>query len=180
MSTTGILSKIFPNRVREILGESLQKRAEAFFGQIPTMDDALTAASVGTGGDGVTAMHDVAEGGVFSALIELAGASSLGMRIDKQTIPVSEETTSICNLFGIDPYVSLGEGALIIASARNKSEEIVSRLSKRGIVAAVIGEITNQDGGVVSHEIHGDVLLNRPPNDPYWGAYHKAVSSKWS
>jgi len=180
ISATGILSKIFPNRVRETLGESLQRSAEAYFGQIPVRDDALTAVSVGTGVDGVTAMHDVAEGGVFSALLELAGASSLGMRIDKKTIPVSAETTSICKLFGIDPYVSLGEGALIITCARNKSEEIVARLSKKGILAAVIGETTNQDGGVVSHEIHGDVPLSRPTNDPYWGAYLDAVSNKWS
>ena len=180
ISATGILSKIFPNRVKEILGESLQKSAEAYFGQISAMDDALTAASVGTGADGVTAMHDVAEGGVFTALLELAGASSLGMRIEKQAIPVSNETRSICKLFGLDPYLSLGEGAMIIACARNKSEEIVGRLTKKGITAAVIGEMTNQDNGVVSHEIHGDVPVSRQSTDPYWSAYYAAVSNKWN
>ena len=180
ISTTGILSKIFPNRVKEILGEAIQRTAEDNFGRISVMDDALTAASVGTGADGVTAMHDVAEGGVFTALLELAEASSLGMRIEKQAIQVSDETRSICKLFGIDPYVSLGEGAMIIACARNKSEEIVGSLAKKGINGTVIGEMTSQEGGVVSHEIHGDVPISRPQSDPYWNAYLTAVSSKWN
>jgi hydrogenase expression/formation protein HypE len=180
ISTIGILSKIFPNHVRDRLGESTQKAAEDYFGLIPSVNDALTAVSVGTGLEGVSAMHDVAEGGVFSALIDLAGASSLGMKIQKEKIPISEETISVCKLFGIDPYISLGEGALVITCSKSKSEDVVEKLAKQGIVAAVIGETVSQDQGVVDLGIQGDSPIIRPKNDPYWNAYANAVSNKWN
>ena len=56
---------------------------------------------------GVSAMHDVTEGGIFGALWEMAEASGVGLEIDLKKIPVRQETIEICEFFGINPYCLL-------------------------------------------------------------------------
>lgn len=53
---------------------------------------------------GVSAMHDVTEGGIFGALWEMAEASGVGLEIDTKKIPIRQETVEICEFFGINPY----------------------------------------------------------------------------
>ena len=179
ISTTGLLSKMFPNRIRKELGEQIQKKAEGYFEKISSIKDALTAASVGAGDMGVTAMHDVAEGGVFASMSELAAASSLGMKITKSKIPVSPETRGICDLFGIDPYWSLGEGAMVVCCNPEKSKMLIGKLAEGGIHSAVVGEMASKAEGVILSDDKESKGLTRPPSDPYWNAYYSAVSKKW-
>lgn len=48
---------------------------------------------------GVSAMHDITEGGIFGALWEMAEASGVGLEIDLKKIPVRQETIEICEFF---------------------------------------------------------------------------------
>jgi len=179
ISTTGLLSKIFSHTVSEKLGEEVQQKAEGNFRKISATRDALLAASLGTGNDGVTAIHDVAEGGVFSSMMELATASSLGMKIEKSAILVSSETEGICSLFEIDPYWSLGEGALVITCNPVKAPAIVEKLRMQHVPASIVGEMLEKKEGVFVIQENRRFELQRPVADPYWNAYYSAVDKKW-
>ena len=54
---------------------------------------------------GVSAMHDVTEGGIFGALWEMAEASGVGLEIDLKKIPIRQETVEVCEFFGVNPYL---------------------------------------------------------------------------
>lgn len=64
----------------------------------------------------VTAMHDPTEGGVATAIHEIAAASGLGAEIDDTAIPILECTRSIAGHFGINPLGLISSGALLFAS----------------------------------------------------------------
>lgn len=179
ISTTGLLSRIFPRVLKRELGEEIQKKAANYFAKISAADDCILAASVEIGDGGVTAMHDVAEGGVFASMMELAGASSLGMKIEKSKIPVSQETNLICDLFGIDPYWSLGEGAMQITCRPDKARSVVSKLDQGGVKSTIVGEMVEKKEGVYIAEDRMKTRLDRPAADPYWNAYYSAVAKKW-
>ena len=125
-------------------------------------------------------MHDATEGGVIAGLIELTTASRLGLMVDLGQIHVSEETEALCELFRIDPLVSLSEGSLIIASKPTKTEEICSKLSSQGIPSAVVGSLTSKFRGCMAATGKGTRSLSYPRVDPYWKAYAKAVKRGWS
>ena len=87
---------------------------------------------------GVGAMHDVTEGGIFGALWEMAEASGIGLEIDLKKIPVRQETVEICEFFGINPYLLISSGSMLMAS--RDGNLLVRELEKNGIPAAVIGK----------------------------------------
>ena len=65
---------------------------------------------------GVTAMHDVTEGGIMGALWELAESSGVGLEIDLKKIPVKQETIEICNYFDINPYHLISSGSMLMTT----------------------------------------------------------------
>ena len=87
---------------------------------------------------GVHAMHDVTEGGIFGALWEMAEASGVGLEIDLKIIQVRQESIEICEYFGINPYVLISSGSMLIAAPDGNM--LVRDLEKAGIPAAVVGK----------------------------------------
>src|SRR5256886_6597278 len=81
LEATAILSNTFPDLVQKKLGAEVTSRARALSESMSTVEDALTAASVGLRSDGVWAMHDATEGGVRNAVWEMAQASGLGVDV---------------------------------------------------------------------------------------------------
>ena len=86
---------------------------------------------------GVTAMHDVTEGGVLGAAWEICYASGLGLILDKEAVPVTKATRQIAQAAGIDPLRLLGSGSLLIGCSQGKA--MVQALRQEGIPAALIG-----------------------------------------
>jgi hydrogenase expression/formation protein HypE len=101
----------------------------------------LPAARALRAGTGVHAMHDPTEGGLISALHELAGAAGAGLRVHRDAIPVLPETRAICAALGLDPLRLLASGALLAAVDPAAAAGALARLQAAGIPAAVIGEI---------------------------------------
>ncbi|MCC8028403.1 MAG: AIR synthase family protein [Lachnospiraceae bacterium] len=87
---------------------------------------------------GVTAMHDISEGGVFGALWELAESSGIGLEISLKKIPVRQETVEICNFFDINPYQLVSGGSMLMAAPDGDS--LAQVLLAAGIPATVIGK----------------------------------------
>lgn len=87
----------------------------------------------------VTAMHDPTEGGVVSALWELAEASSTTLRVDPRAIPIPALARRICAAFDIDPLCSIASGALIITVSAPGVSKTCDALARAGIACADIG-----------------------------------------
>jgi hydrogenase maturation factor len=140
------------------------------------VEDALTAVEAGVRENGVTAMHDATECGVWGGLFEVAQASGVGMTIDKDKIIVQDAVRKVCDLFGIDPYSSISEGTLIITCRPHRAKEVVRRLSDKGIPAGMAGEIVESRQGMRFFEHGTSQELIHPKVDPFWGAFGKAAS----
>lgn len=176
IEAAGLFAVTFPQRVAERYGEGFAQEAEKLFWQMSVVEDALTAVEVGVRGAGVTAMHDATECGVWGGLVEIAQASNVGLSIDKDKIIVQEHVRGICELFGIDPYSSISEGTLIITSKPNKAQEVVQRLSDKGIPASQVGEVVEKTQGMRYFEAGKAHELVHPKVDPFWAAFGKAAS----
>jgi len=177
---TAVLSRAFPRTVLKFLGQSLFRETKDYFMRMSNVNDSLTAVKEGIHSHGVTAIHDVTEGGVIAAILEMATASGLGGTIDLESIPVSEETMEISKLFHIDPLTSLGEGSLIIASTPQKTSRVVDRLQSEGVKATVVGQLSSGIRGVYAISRKGRSQIRYPARDPYWQAYWRAVRKGWS
>lgn len=180
LGTTAVLTRAFPRTVRRALGPRLFERAWEFLSNMSTVKDALTAVSVGVHSNGVTAMHDVTEGGVLAAILEMAESSGLGAEVDLEELPIAEETKVICKLFRTEPLTSLGEGSLVIASRPEMTGNILGKLSSEGVQAAVVGRLSSRVRGNYARTSRGRSALHYPKRDPYWKAFWRAAGKGWS
>ncbi len=178
IEATGIFALAFKDRIREAFGEEFSRRAEKIFYQMSVVEDALTAASVGTREKGVTAMHDATECGVWGGLYEIAKASRVGMRIEKDKIIVLDEVEKICAKFGMDPYASISEGTLILTCKPAKANLILKKLQRKGIPASIVGEVIPESHGIILVEQGKERALEHPRVDPFWPAFAKALAAK--
>ncbi len=176
IEATGLFGVTFPHKVAEKYGENVAKEAEDIFWKMTVVEDALTAASVGVRDEGVTAMHDATECGIWGGLEELAQASKVGMTVDKEKIIVKDAVQKVCEMYDIDPFTSISEGTLIITSRPQKANEVVNRLDDKGIEASIVGEVTDADKGLHYFENGKSYNLVHPKVDPFWAAFGKAVS----
>jgi hydrogenase maturation factor len=175
IEATGIFAAMFPKLIEENFGLDFNQKAQQIFYRMSVVEDALTAVSVGVREEGVSAMHDATECGIWGALFEMSQAASLGMKVEKERIVVEDCVEDICKLFGIDPYASISEGTLIIACRERKAEKIVAALSRKGIPSSIVGELVNPKYGMILMEEGKEKKLEHPLVDPFWGAFYRAL-----
>ena len=175
IEATGILATMFPQLIEENFGLEFSRRAQQIFYKMSVVGDAMTAVGVGVREEGVSAMHDATECGVWGGLFELSQAANLGIRIEKERIVLEDCVKEICDLFGIDPYASISEGTLIIACREHKAEEIVEALSRKGISSAIVGEFIGPKHRMILVEEGRERKLEHPLVDPFWGAFYRAL-----
>ncbi len=101
---------------------------------------------------GVRAMHDVTEGGLATALRELAAATGRGVLVHRDRVPVSPETRRVCELLGADPLGLIASGSLLVCCDPDDAAELAGMLAAAGIPATDIGELTEAGAGVVALE----------------------------
>ena len=177
ISATAILAKSFPKTVINKAGkENYQTAADSFY-ETSSLKDALIAKNAIK--KGVTAMHDVTEGGVLGAVYEMAIASGNGALIDNKKLPIQEAQTAICDVFSLDPRYCIGAGAMIITCKREAVDVIKSALHKENISCSEIGVITEKSKGIKLLENNHEKELHYFTNDPYWEAFYKAFKSGW-
>ena len=177
IEATGIFATMFPKLLEEEFGPDFSRRAQEVFYKMSVVQDALTAVGVGVRDDGITAMHDATECGIWGGLYETAQAASLGVRVEKERIVVEDCVTEICRHFGIDPYASISEGTLIIACKDHKAEKVVKALSRKGIKSSIVGELINPKHGMVLVENGKERKLKHPVVDPFWQAFYNALKA---
>ena len=96
----------------------------------------------------VHAMHDPTEGGVATALLELATAANVGLRIDAESIPVLPECRTICDALSLDPLGLIASGALIVTLPPSEAERLIAALGNEGIPASIVGSVTPESEGL--------------------------------
>lgn len=157
---TVILAK---ERERELLGRyatTFIDRSKDLDAYISVLSEAAVAAR-----SGVSAMHDVTEGGIFGALWEMAEASGVGLEIDLKKIPVRQETIEICEFFGLNPYELISGGSMLMAA--EDGNQLVHELEKAGIPAAVIGKAMAGNDRVLRNEEERRFLEPPKPDELY-------------
>jgi len=115
---------------------------EQFYSVIP---EAATAVK-----SGVSAMHDVAGGGIFGALWELGERFDVGLQVELKKIPIKQETVEVCEFFGYNPYEMRSDGALLMIT--DDSHALLEALAEQGIPAEVIGVTTDGNDKVVLND----------------------------
>lgn len=178
IEASGIFATMFPGLLEEKFGSSFTRKAQEIFYKMSVVDDALTAISCGIRDNGVTAMHDATECGIYGGVYEIAQACSLGVRLDRDKIVVEDCVNEICELFNIDPYSSISEGTLIIASRPDKANNIVNALNQKGIKASIAGEFIDSPGEMLLVTDDKEKKLEHPIVDPFWHAFYDALKLK--
>ena len=177
IEATGLFAATFPQLIAERYGADFARRADGVFEMMSVVEDAMAAAAVGVRDDGVTAMHDATECGVWGGLFEIAQASRVGMQIDKEKVIVREEVRKVCEMFRIDPYSSISEGTLLLTCRPHKAGEVIRALADKGIEASIVGEVVPQEKGMTVFGGTSSRPLEHPRVDPFWQAFGRAIAS---
>ncbi len=97
----------------------------------------------------VHAMHDPTEGGLATALYELAEATGAGVIVQEEAIEVLPLTRILCDTAGLDPLGLLASGALLLAVAEADCEQALAAIEAVGARARRIGALVRADEGVI-------------------------------
>ena len=111
---------------------------------------------------GVSAMHDITEGGVFGALWEMASGAGVGLEVDLKKIPIRQETVEICQYFDLNPYQIMSSGSMMIAA--DNGHELVRKLEAAGIHGSVVGR-TNSGNDRILRNGEDVRYLDKPQPD---------------
>ena len=112
-------------------------QAKSYKKFLSIMPEALIAAQAEA-----NSLHDVTEGGLYGALVEMSEASGKGFCLEKEKVPVSKPARVICDALNMDPLGLISSGSLLITV--ENGTELVDELKEEGIKAAVIGNVLNQ------------------------------------
>ncbi len=96
----------------------------------------------------VHSLHDVTEGGLITALREVATASKLGLVVEAESVPLLPECAAICQALAIDPLGLLGSGALIATLPASEAPGALRALDRIGVSGWEIGQMMEQEDGL--------------------------------
>ena len=113
---TSIIAKEKEEELKTHFAVPFIEHAKALDAYISVQSEAAVAVT-----SGVSAMHDVTEGGIFGALWEMAEASGVGLEIDLKKIPIRQETVEVCEFFGVNPYLLISSGCMLMATIIGKA-----------------------------------------------------------
>jgi hydrogenase maturation factor len=143
---TALIANEFRSRLRGGVDSAVIDRAANFLVEpgisIPPEAAALTRAGA------VSALHDPTEGGVATAIREIAEAAECGAVISLSAIPVAWETAEICGELGLDPIGLLSSGTLLAIVPAEHLDEAAVALDEAAVPFAWIGKLTPRDAGI--------------------------------
>lgn len=112
----------------------------------------------------VTSMHDPTEGGVITALWELADASGCSLHVDLfgTDAPWLPDAVDLCRVFGIEPAAAIASGALLLTLPERDAHSLRSACAAEGIPLFRLGTVCEGPPGVMDVQ-RG--RLHRPERD---------------
>lgn len=111
---------------------------------------------------GVSAMHQITNGGILVALWELAEASNVGVEVDLKKMAIRQETVEICEFCHLNPYQLTSTGSVLMFADRG--EDLVQAFAEQGVQAVVLGKTTKDLAKVI---LGGEEkrFMDRPASD---------------
>jgi len=169
IEATAILANDFESLLKNSLRseEIITAKNYIFDPGISIYKDAIVAIKSG----GIHAMHDPTEGGLSSALWEMAIVSNKFLLVYEDTVKCSDLSRKICAQFGLNPINSISSGALLMTVDPNFSQEIIHELKNDGIECSIIGTIISEGANVEIENGNGRNILNRPDRDDITKVY---------
>ncbi len=107
----------------------------------------------------VHAMHDPTEGGLATALHELAYASGMGFLIDFSMIPFSGEGKELCGYFGLNILGVIASGSLLVIVPPEDVHSLLAAYNNADIIARDIGILTDKNYGKKLRIEHKEIDL---------------------
>lgn len=120
----------------DALGSGTVNEAKSFINDLSVVKEGLLSAQFG-----VSAMHDVTEGGILGAVWEMCEASGKGAKLYIDKIPIAMSTKKICEYYSINPFKLMSSGCMLISAP--DGEGLVSHLRKAGLKAEIIGSLND-------------------------------------
>ena len=108
----------------------------------------VAAASVLCNSVNVHSLHDITEGGIVTALREVAVASDLGVVFEAESTPVLPECETICAALNVDPFGLLGSGALLATMPSIEAPRALRALDSIGVNGWEIGQMIESADGM--------------------------------
>ncbi|MDO8674329.1 MAG: hydrogenase expression/formation protein HypE, partial [Dehalococcoidia bacterium] len=99
----------------------------------------------------IRCLRDPTRGGLATVLNEIAGQSSVAMRLIEKDIPIHDGVRAACELLGFDPLYIANEGKLVAVVPGSVAEAMVERMRRSGYGgdSAIIGEVLGAPAGRV-------------------------------
>lgn len=121
------------------ISKDLVERAQRFLFEpgISVVEEARLACQAGR----VHSMHDITEGGLADGLHELSMAAGVEIEVEKDRIPIYEESRILCEAFGLNPLGVIASGALLITASPPETEKILERAHRHGVTMTRIGRV---------------------------------------
>jgi hydrogenase expression/formation protein HypE len=144
---TAIIAREFAERLKKTgMAQKEIELCRRFLESISVIAEAKIAAAT----KGTSAMHDVTEGGLATALEELSFAGNHKIKVFTDKIHIFPQTQKICDLFNIDPLGLIGSGSLLICCRRDNCDKLVEGIRSAGIDISCIGEVMDGGQGVMA------------------------------
>ncbi len=91
-------------------------------------------------------VYEIGSEGTFAGLYETSKFMGKGIEVEILDIPVWQEVVETAEVFDVNPYKADGTGALIIVC--NRGDDMVKWFLDEGILASVIGKVTDNNDKV--------------------------------
>ncbi|MCE1252269.1 MAG: AIR synthase family protein [Anaerolineae bacterium] len=172
VEATALLAREFPQRLLPHLDKTALEQAAQYLHKpgISVVKDARVALSAGR----VTTMHDPTEGGLASALWEVAEASACDLVLDPGAVLVPALSRLVCDVFNLDPLATLASGALLLTVKMPDANNIIRALELEGITCTQIGYVEKGSGRVWQLHNEQKQPLLRPMRDEITRVYEQA------
>ncbi|GBD11445.1 Hydrogenase expression/formation protein HypE [bacterium HR23] len=144
---TALLAREAPDALRERgVPTEVIARAQRLLLEpgISVVREALSAAATGQ----VHALHDPTEGGLATALREMAIPAGVGLEVDGDAIPILPECRAVCSALGLDPLGLLASGALVMAVPPEAQASVRRAVEEEGIPCVPIGKVLARGEGL--------------------------------
>ncbi|RLI51436.1 hypothetical protein DRO61_02500 [Candidatus Bathyarchaeota archaeon] len=119
--------------------------------------------------DGVHAMHDITEGGLISALNEMAEASNIGFKINFDKIPIIDEIRKFQDVFELsheDVLAMSSTGAILMSISPESGNIVKKALHNTCVNTSFVGSFTKSKECILI--IDGEEIpFPKKANDPY-------------
>ncbi|NLP18478.1 MAG: AIR synthase [Firmicutes bacterium] len=163
---TAILAQELAPYLSPLLPSALLEDARALAENLSVVPEGITAAQAGA-----TALHDVTEGGLKGALVEIAAASGVGVEVWERDIPLAPATEAICHQLKIDPLGLISSGAMLITAP--PGGRVLAALTKAGIPAHIIGKVCQEPELIIRGENGPKKIITAPERDELYRALEK-------